>query len=398
MSQLGAIAGDVGRIRYDADSQKRIYLFGGDIREGLTSADVLQLPQQAMPIPGPGGPTSVDISPFDPTKWLSLRAYDVGLCSMVPSQNVHPFEALGWAAIANQFVLRLDRAFEDQYQAVRTEPATFTPVFHTALDFDPERDGFRISGTYHADKIPVTRSLLQCDDVTFNIAADVDWSRTPATITFPPQCLSPSEPGEAIQTSDGQTWDFPGVVHSLSVQITSQCSTSGSVESRIESFLRGVLVHAFNQMILDDLLVDPMHFGVQADQIRPCTCDIECSADFSQPLPYAPGRRDRCKMIDPGGGGGPCGECWVQLDPDRIQARPEGLEIVLAEDESDPQASMLVHSEWGRRLLCQADRLSVRPTDPPAQSALPGTITVPLAVLAPQLPEPAPEVCRVGSP
>ncbi len=196
MTQLGTIAGDVGRVRYDADSQKRIYLFGGDIREGLTSADVLQLPQQAMPIPGPGGPTSVDISPFDPTKWLSLRAYDVGLCSMVPSQNVHPFEALGWAAIANQFVLRLDRALADQYQAVRTQPATFTPVFRTALDFDPQGDGFRISGTYHAQKIPVTRSLFECDDVTFDIAADVGWSRAPATITFPPSACLPRNRAE----------------------------------------------------------------------------------------------------------------------------------------------------------------------------------------------------------
>ena len=70
---------------------------------------------------------------------------------------------------------------------------------------------------------------------------------------------------------------------------------------------------------------------------------------------------------------------------DRIHARPEGLEIVLAEDETDPQASALAASMAGP-FVCNPARLSIAAGDPPEPFALVGTIEVPAEALTPTEP------------
>ncbi len=207
-AQLGAISADVGSVRYDTDVQKRIYLFGGDIHEGLSSADVLEMPLEAMPIPGPGGPVTVDIGPFHPEKWMSMRAYDVGLCSVYPdTSGISPLlRQLTWDGVAKSFIQGVDSAFAAS-GATRTGSATFTPILRTNGTYDPEGDRFRFSATYFAQNLG---GAVGCDSVTLQISAEMGWHRQPAVVSYPPQCLYPSAPGNTIQTHDGQTWDFPG--------------------------------------------------------------------------------------------------------------------------------------------------------------------------------------------
>jgi len=181
------------------------------------------------------------------------------------------------------------------------------------------------------------------------------------------------------------------VVNELDVDASSSgCLVLGLIEEGVADGLRSSLPRAFGQAILDGLLVDPTDFDVPLEDIRPCKCDTECSSlSDDGPLDYGPpGRRHRCKITDPNPLD-PCGECWIQLDPDRVHARPEGLEVVIAEDASDPQADFLSSSLVGSLTMCNPRRLSVGSGDPPESIELPGHISVP--ILPPPNDEPS---CR----
>ncbi len=384
-ARLGPIAGDVGTVRYHGDQQKRVYLFTGDISAGVSTGSALHLPQQPVPFPDSSTPLAVDITPFDPNQWMSVRAYDVGLCSAPPIPEL--LADLVWENLATTLTQGLDVTFATSLAARRVEPAGFTPVLRTNDTYDPQGDRLRFRVTYFA---PNVGGRQGCDDVTLRIAAELGWKREPAVISYPPQCLHPSDPGHVFATQDGTTWDFVGVVHSVQVRASSSgCVVLGDIEEGLEDELRAGLPHAFGQGILDALLVDPELFGVPLEDIRPCTCDTQCSSLSPEgPLPYGvAGRRHRCKLTRLGPE--PCGECWVQLDPDRLHARPEGLEVVVAEDEDDPQAAALLSSDPGRLLLCNPGRAAVRSDRPPERLPLPGEITIPLL----PLPEPEP-FCR----
>ncbi len=297
-----------------------------------------------------------------------MRAYDVGLCSLYPDPAVFP--QLQWPSVAKGFIDGLDRAFAGAGHATRTGPATFTPVLRTGANFDPEGDRFRFSATYFAQN-------LGCNDVTVDISAEMGWHRTPGAVLYPPQCLFQSDPGITLVPQDGYTWDFPGVIYALNINARSSgCLLLSEIRTQLFDALTNAetgLPGAFDRAILDQLLINPRTFGVPDDQIRPCTCDTQCSEFAPEgPLPYAPGHRHRCKLTDPNPDH-PCGECWIQINPDRIQARPEGLEIVLAEDGSDPQASLLESAI----VLCSPTRLSRLPGSDPREATLPGSISVP---------------------
>ncbi len=389
--RLGSIAGDVGEVRYDGDEQKRSYLLAGDVREGASSGAALHLPQQPVAWPDSPAPLTVDIGPFDPSQWMSLRSYDVGLCSAFPGPATPD---LFWNEIAAGFIAGLDGALASSLEGERKEPATFTPVLRTGNTYDAQGDRFRFSYNFAAlrvdERLPWwPGGAVGCDDVDLRIAGELGWARRRGVISYPPQCLSESDPGHVIATDDGSTWDFVGVVVDLDVEAhSSGCVVLESIEEGVADQVRDGLPRAFGQAILDALLVDPNALGVSVEDIRPCTCDTECS-DLSPegPLPYAPGRRHRCKLTR--GGPEPCGECWVQLDPDRLHARPEGLEIVLAEDETDPQASFLERTLPGA-ILCSPRRLSVPSSEPPLLGSLPGT----LEIAPPGPPVPIEPTCR----
>lgn len=316
-------------------------------------------------------------------QWTSLRAYDVGLCSAPPDETFAP--QLKWAELAEAFIHGLDAGFKRDLLAERTQPGSFTPVVRAGNTYDAQGDRFRFHVTYFAPRIG---DRLGCDDVTLDITGELGWARRPAVISYPPQCLSESDPGHTIVTADGQTWDFVGVIESLAVEAhSSGCIVLSDIEDGVADGLRASLPRSFGRAILDALLVDPNeYFDVPVEDIRPCTCDTECSDLSPQgPIPYGPpGRRHRCKLTRLGAH--PCGECWIQLDPDRVQARPEGLEVVLAEDEADPQAASLEASFAGSVFLCSEQRLSVEAGTTPLRLELPGTIDVAAGPPAPTEP------------
>lgn len=385
--RLGSVAGDVGAVRYDGDAQKRVYLLAGDVRAGVSSGSVLHLPQQPVPWPDSTEPLTVDIDAFDPNQWMSLRAYDVGICSAFPDVNFAP--QLFWNDVATGLIQGLDAAFQSSIEGERLEPATFTPVLRAGSTYDAQGDRFRISYSYKADRIEDDVFGIGCDDVSLAIDIELGWARRPAVISYPPQCLSESDPGLVIATDDGNTWDFVGVVESLEVAASAPvCGQLDAIEDGVAAQLRDALPRPFGRAILDSLLVDPNAFGVPVEDIRPCTCDTQCS-DLSPDgsLPYAPGRRHRCKLTRLGPD--PCGECWVQLDPDRLHARPEGFEIVLAEDGADPQLAFIEPALPGA-VLCRPERLSRASGTEPLLESLPGVIEV----APPEPPTPIEPTCR----
>lgn len=144
--------------------------------------------------------------------------------------------------------------------------------------------------------------------------------------------------------------------------------------------MRPALTAGLATVIRDRLLVDPRTFGFADADIPRCTCDDECNSFGAGPIPY-PGRRHRCHFYTPGES---CGECWLQLEADRISMRPEGLEIVLAEDTDDVQWSIFDGTPGGS-YLCRPTRL---PIVGYGSRPMPGAL--PFPSIAPPPPPPPP--------
>ena len=123
--------------------------------------------------------------------------------------------------------------------------------------------------------------------------------------------------------------------------------------------LTTALPGAFLFAIRDSLLQPAFLFGLEP---KPCTCDVECVATSSSvlgewPNPYGNGSGQRHRCIQDIVGRGTCG---VQLEADRIAFRPDGFEVVLAEDESDPQFATVLRNPDVElpqiRALCEVGR------------------------------------------
>jgi hypothetical protein len=144
------------------------------------------------------------------------------------------------------------------------------------------------------------------------------------------------------------------------------------IADALSSAIRTRLPDIFERAIRDAALVDPTLFGFEP---RSCTCDDDCNefADEGSAYGYEGGRRPRCHFEgEPAEGEG---QCWVQLEIDRINTRPEGLEAVLIEDEYDRQLT-LIEDAGLDFLLCGDGRPDVL-FGAPVMSTLPYQFTVP---------------------
>jgi len=135
-------------------------------------------------------------------------------------------------------------------------------------------------------------------------------------------------------------FDPTASVANLSVAIVSagDCFGFGTRDSVVRALLSAfatalILQDGVGVAIRDSLLRSHVAFARPGLPVRRCSCDVECidgASELPNPFGEGSGARHRCL-------GGSCG---FQLEADRIEVRPEGLEFVLAEDDSDGQAAV----------------------------------------------------------
>jgi len=155
-------------------------------------------------------------------------------------------------------------------------------------------------------------------------------------------------------------FDPTASVANLTVAIVSagDCFGGGDrdkvVSGLLSAFTAALIVQdGVGVAIRDSLLQSPVAFGRPGLPLRRCSCDVECvdgASELPNPFGEGSGARHRCL-------GGTCG---FQLEADRIEVRPEGLEFVLAEDDSDGQAAVFTDTDPLRLVsiagLCEPSR------------------------------------------
>ena len=99
--------------------------------------------------------------------------------------------------------------------------------------------------------------------------------------------------------------------------------------------LASLLPRGIASAIRDKLLQPNIVFSTVDFPLRRCDCDYECAEfDVSRPTnPFGEGTGGRHRCVER--------KCYFQLEMDRVVVRPEGLDIVLSEDEHDPQTGLL---------------------------------------------------------
>lgn len=354
---LPTISANMGSVRYSISGQRRPFLFQYDLRAGLLNGSFLHLPQE--------GASEVfhQETLADPTKWHSFRVYDVGLCS-IPAL---------WDTFASKFVAGFERSFQSSSAVTggALQSATLTPMIKAGgragvVGLGGNQDELILDMTLHADNLDLSGGTgffgffadvfdADCSDVTFDVHLEFSEQVSPvALISVPPigtrvpvgwpvnECV-PGSTGIGFQvTSDDTTRDFVGVVHAVDVSVRGCGVSNGRVAGAFSDSLAETLPESVRSGVQDALLFDPRTLGIPPSQVRECACDQQCWI-FAPNGPAYAGLRHRCVNRDPQNG--PMGECWVQLEPDRIHARPEMLEIVFIDSLDDPQAE-LVYTDY----------------------------------------------------
>lgn len=382
----GATAGDLGEVAYRTDREKRVFLFTEDLTTGASRSEVLELPVQG----GAFGTSTFDVPALDTPKIVSARVYDTGLCSSYER----------WDDFAGPIVRGLYRALTSARFTVvgRTpgrrprvlpyftnpvyRPSTLTPVLR-ARGITSDEDSIRVRLALSADRFsgptPLPNGTASCTNLDFEIDLDFGFRRVEGIYNLPPRCLG-SEPGFAGPAPG--TYDFVGELRQPPLVTVRTRPTGGgcdpgltlartpgpfevSVPLELEATLTRDLPEAVRRALLDALLREPEAFGLP---VRPCRCDIECTAlaespfgPITNPFGEGSGPRHRCLL---GRGRRRCG---VQLEADRIALRPDGVEVVLAEDETDPQhGTVLTGARFPEsRALCAFGRTVDPEGNPP---------------------------------
>lgn len=331
-ARLGDLAGGATEVGYAIGTQRTAYLFGGDLAAGIENGPFHTLPAYDS---SSGSIVVEDDIPWmvaevgPPQTWNSFRVYDSGECSILLDFQEELFPGLV-PAFAPTLTSEIDQVFAqcDRHENERFErvsEATVTPVLRAragggagALGIDTDR--IRYEARYRAP------SVGGCAPVNLDVRFELG--------------LEPA-PGGGVQ----------GVVENVWAEVAGFCIVEGTIEDRIVEKITEAAPSALSNAIRDRLLLDPRQLGIDEGSIATCAQDNECATAW----PW--GSNHRCHVQD----GEERGECWIQVDVDRANVRPEGLELVLFEDDTDPQRSLLTDTPSGELLeflACGPDRWS----------------------------------------
>ena len=352
---LAGVVGDFGQVRYTVDREKRIYLLDGDIESGVRRDTRFAL------LPQPAADFEERTAETERKTWGSSRVYDIGMCSLHLPFNA---EGLG-VGLDKQLEDELVAAFGSRSSAVRvvtrgrsTAELESRDLFETSR---PSRDRLRYTLRLAVDDLEGLCDVVLEFDMLLSV------SRFPGLITGGPgpQCGS----GGAFEARDDETFDFVFKLERSGVRVlapgcTAAATIRSMVASEVENQATGVAVQL--TAALDGLLtIDPKDVGVPEADIAACTCERDCNELNPDQAAYLVGRRGRC-VNAAATGEVPRGACFIRLDPDRLLLRPEGIELVIAEDASDTQFDVVqtLGSEGGSGLV-DFGAVNCNPNRPP---------------------------------
>lgn len=362
---FGAV-GRIGQIRQHIDNQKRIFLFSGDLATGIKEGLFMQVPQPDFCRVATFQTFDVPSSHF----WTSLRVYDSGRCSL----------RFPWDTLITELFEELDPALRRGDNPIpRISDAIVKPIFRAPRRWEAPvsgLDGDTLSMEFRVD----LGDVESCDEgTTANIKLRLGLERVTGRLD-PRPCdrnICDADPGFFDTTGilcsttiselspsprdlEG-TFDFPGVVDATigAPEPRGECGAITAVfetgrfgdvyagdvvRRRIRNGIERRLPGIIRRVIRNKLLISPTAFAesfgafgfpVSIDAQR-CLCDAECDLNASRlgtRVAY-PGFRHRCDQNEL--------QCHVQLEPKRFNIRPDGLEVVLAENEDDVQFELLM--------------------------------------------------------
>lgn len=349
---LGPVAADVRRLDYAASERHRVFLMSPPLTTPASSGLTLQMPQP----PTDAGVRSESV--MFPTLWRSARAYDVGLCGDVGS----------WASLADSLADGFDAALRPKAAALSRVSATLTPRFkQQGSTFD---DSFHFSGRWNTQSIGGCINTFVTIDFDFSIrraaaTRQVNRNSRPASAA----CASvPSVDGVLERLSaDAGVFDFEAVVlpvgsPSVVVDIGDVCFVEPTIRGELEGAIKATFPHAFAEGLKSATTLPVLGGASAGVPVVTCSCDRDCTAAALG----VPGPRHRCLS----------GFCAVQLEADRVESRPDGLGVVLADETSDVQASFYRRDAGFSPIdrFCNPARSTVAT---PTLRALPGAVAAP---------------------
>ena len=363
-SQLASVANNVTEARYALGSQRTAYLFAGNLRNGLGafidwSLWVWTGTYQVLPAYDPSSPSIVleDGVPWmvvdvAQPSWNSFRVYDSGECSLLLDFDDEQLPDLV-PALAPLITRQIDEIFAscnrpetERFERVST--AVVSPILRARPSdggLGTDDDMIRYLATYRAP------SVGGCAPVNVDVSFDMGLRASPNGLT--------------------------GVVENVSANVHGFCIAGGAIEQNIRDRITNAVPTAFPNAIRNRLLVNPAIFGLSS--IPSCTQDSQCTSAW----PWGSGHR--CHGASPGSPG----QCWIQVDASRANLRPEGLELVLFEDDDDPQRGLLSSdTPFGPALeeaACGTDRWSgiLHPSNTVSGSISASTVSTASAVSPP---------------
>jgi hypothetical protein len=401
-SFLGVISGDMGRARYRADSEKRMFLLDSTLEgeEGAFLRRRLRFPEARAFIRLPASDDverTIDVAALDRTKpWQSARLYDAGMCSALAPLDwpedapVRPEGALSLVAAIPEGLFE-EIAKDDQFTDPVLHGWSVEPILRMVVDrdnpFDVEssimrKDADALEVRVQVRASEIGRPVLKCIngqvnirlilvlEVTNRVAVD-----NRACLNFFEQAVCPEHNLAELTGSvaeEGQVcsggscvqcfWvgDDPriGAVRPRIVELDVSVTQFGS--GRCRQNIKNHIIDSVTEEI-DNLLRDTVERQVSEALLHTslsappgCRADCEC-VQVGTDGRLIPGARFECGGIDPETG---IGSCRVVAEADRIHLRPDSihealtgvpagtsdglLEIVVAENQDDIQASLLL--------------------------------------------------------
>ena len=319
-AHLGTVSSSIDTAWIAIGEERSAYLFDGNLAAGIETGGFLALPayDPSGPIVEDGFPYNV-VEPNRPT-YESFRVYDSGACSI----------NLGWGQgilppLIPAFSTRLSSAVDNQLaqcgepateRFTRTTPATIQPVFRAragggagALGVDD--DLIRYSARYNAP------SVGGCAPVNLDISFEFGFREGPE--------------GGVVGFIDPE---------SVSAEVADFCIVESIIEDTVRARLVDDVPGAVEVAVRNGTLLAASAVGLPSTS---CTSDADCASAYA-------GTGHACSDD---------GLCEVQFNVDRVNVRPEGVELILMEFETDPQRDLLGQGFAGAVLediACGPDR------------------------------------------
>jgi hypothetical protein len=429
-SFLGLISGDMGRVRYRADSEKRMFLLDSTLEgeEERFLGRRLLFPEARRFIRLPASDDverTIDVAALDRSKpWRSARLYDAGMCSAIAPLDwpedapVRPEGAFSLVAAIPEGIFE-EISQNDRFTNPELHGWSVEPILRMVVDqdnpFDVESrvmrkdaDAFMVEMQVRASEIG--RPVIKCINGQVNIRLTLVLEVTNRVAVDNRACLgligfgcpahnlaeltgSIAEKGQVC--SGGSCvqcfWvgDDPriGAVRPRIVDLQVSVTQFGSGRCR-----RRVKNHIIDDVTeeLENLLRDEVERRVSEAMLHTslsappgCRADCDCVQVGSDGR-LVPGARFECGGINPITG---IGSCRVVAEADRVHLRPDSifesftgvpegtsdglLEIVVAENQDDIQAWFLPQASFGPPTSgCAEGRASWAADEPPQRLRL----------------------------